>query len=480
MVADVKALHTPNPEIQRMERIFAAQKAAFRRQPFPEAHQRESHINRLKPMLVDNIDAIIEALNNDFTNRAADETRLAELMTSLEGIKYHAKQVRKWMKPRHRTMGLPQLPGKGWVEYQPKGVVGIIVPWNYPIFLAIGPLLAALAAGNRVMIKMSESTPHAGELLARLIGEVFDEQHVAVINGEVDVAQAFSSLPFDHLLFTGSTTVGKHIMRAAAANLTPVTLELGGKSPCIIGEDFPMDEAVERIAFGKVLNNGQTCVAPDYILCPQHRVEEFVDTWTALISKLFPTIADNPDFTAVINQRQLARLRDYLDDARQKGARVIEINPANEDLSACQKMAHTLILDVTDDMKIATDEIFGPLMMVIPYRGLNQAIDYVNERPRPLALYYMDWNDDNADRVLKYTHSGGVCINDTVNQAATDDLPFGGVGASGMGAYHGKEGFLTFSHAKAVYKKGKMNANSLILPPYNTRIHQMMYKMLLK
>lgn len=480
MVAEIKELQTDNAQIERMKRLFEAQKSAYRRQPYPSAEQRVEYIKQLKPMLLDNMDAWVNALNEDFGNRAADETKLAEMLTSVEGIKYHAKHVAKWMKPSKRKVGAAQWPGKTWVEYQPLGVVGIIVPWNYPLYLAIGPLLAALAAGNRVMIKMSESTPRTGALLEELIGRTFAEDHVAVVNGEVDVAAAFSSLPFDHLLFTGSTTIGRHIMRAAAENLTPVTLELGGKSPCIIGQDFPMKDAVERIAFGKCLNSGQTCVAPDYIMVPENRVEEFVDAWKAQVSRLYPTMVDNPDYTSIINDRQYRRLQGYLEEAREKGARVVEINPANEDFTGSGKIPHTLVLNVSDDMKIAQDEIFGPLMLVVPYQRLEDAVEYVNDRPRPLALYYLDWNPRNGEYVLHNTHSGGVCLNDTITQVGIDDVPFGGVGPSGMGHYHGPEGFLTFSKAKGVYKKGKMNATKHILPPYGRGMHKFIYKFMLK
>ncbi|WP_101674239.1 coniferyl aldehyde dehydrogenase [Alloalcanivorax mobilis] len=480
MVAEIKELQTENQHIERMRAVFAAQQTAARRQPYPGAAQRIEHIKQLKPMLLDNMDAWIEALNADFGNRSADETKLAELLTSVEGIKYHARHLSKWMKPAKRKVGAAQWPGKVWVEYQPLGVVGIIVPWNYPLYLAIGPLLSALAAGNRVMIKMSESTPRTGALLEELIGKTFAEEHVAVINGEVEVAAAFSSLPFDHLLFTGSTSVGKHIMRAAAENLTPVTLELGGKSPCIIGQDFPMKDAAERIAFGKCLNSGQTCVAPDYILCPEQRVDEFVDAWKSQVAKHYPTMLDNPDYTSIINERQHRRLTGYLQEANDKGARVVEINPANEDFSNSRKIPHTLVLNVSDEMKIAHDEIFGPIMLVVPYKTLDDAIAYVNERPRPLALYYFDWNADNGQRVLHETHSGGVCLNDTITQVGVDDIPFGGVGPSGMGHYHGQEGFLTFSKAKGVYKKGKMNATKHILPPYGRGMQKLVYKLLLK
>ncbi|MDX1802584.1 MAG: coniferyl aldehyde dehydrogenase [Alcanivorax sp.] len=480
MVAEVKELHSNSAALERMQKIFAAQKAAYRKQPYPSAEQRIELINRIKPMLLDHADAWVRAINDDFSNRASDETKLAELLITLEGLKYTTKKLRKWMKPQKRKVGALQWPGKTWVEYQPLGVVGIMVPWNYPIQLAVVPLITALAAGNRVMVKMSEATPATGALLEKLIAETFPEDQVAVVNGEVDVAQAFSSLPFDHLLFTGSTPVGKHIMRAAAANLTPVTLELGGKSPCIIGQDFPMKDAAERIAFGKCLNSGQTCVAPDYILCPENRVQEFVEAWQAQVAQSYPTMVDNPDYTAIVNQRQHSRLRSYLDDAREKGAQIIEINPANEDFSNSQKIPHTLVLNVKDDMQIAQDEIFGPLMMVIPYQTLDDAIEHVNDRPRPLALYYFDWNQSNCDKVLKNTHSGGVCLNDTISHVGVDDIPFGGIGASGMGAYHGPEGFLTFSKAKGIYRKGKFNGTKHILPPYDRGMHRLAFKFFLK
>ncbi|MAX56052.1 MAG: coniferyl-aldehyde dehydrogenase [Alcanivoracaceae bacterium] len=480
MVAEVKELQQNNTEIQRMQRIFDAQKAAYRQHPYPTAEQRIDLISRIRPMLVDHQDAWANAISADFTNRAVDETKLAEIMITLEGLKYTTKRLRKWMKPSKRHVSALSWPGKTWVEYQPLGVVGIMVPWNYPIQLAVVPLITALAAGNRVMVKMSEATPRTGALLEKLIGELFPEDQVAVINGEVDVAQAFSQLPFDHLLFTGSTAVGKHVMRAAANNLTPVTLELGGKSPCIIGQDFPMKDAAERIAFGKCLNSGQTCVAPDYILCPEHRMDEFIEAWKAQVAQSYPTMVNNPDFTAIVNERQHSRLTGYIQEAREKGATVIEINPANEDFTGSQKIPHTMVLNVTDDMRIAQDEIFGPLMIVVPYKTLNEAIEYVNDRPRPLALYYFDWNQDNCDQVLKHTHSGGVCLNDTISHVGVDDIPFGGIGPSGMGAYHGPEGFQTFSKAKGIYKKGKFNATRFILPPYGRGMHKFMFKHMLK
>lgn len=475
-------MSSPNTaeELQRLTTVLAAQREAYGRAPYPSLQERRDHLDRLERMLRQNIDAIVAALNADFGGRSADETKIAEIITSLEGIKYYRKRIKKWMQPERRGLGLMGFPGEATVVQQPLGVVGIIVPWNYPLYLALGPLIAALAAGNRAMIKMSEFTPRTGELVKSLLASEFDESHVAVFNGDVEVASAFSALPFDHLLFTGSTAVGRHIMRAAAENLTPVTLELGGKSPTIIGEDYPMKDAVERIAFGKCFNAGQTCVSPDYLLCPEHRVSEFVAEFTAQISAMYPTVIDNPDVTSIINERQHQRLSEYLTDAEAKGAKVIRVNPANEDFSNTRKMPYTLVLNVTDDMRIANEEIFGPILIVHSYKTLEEAVTYINARPRPLALYYFDWSNERARYVITHTHSGGVCINDTMTHVAIDDLPFGGVGDSGMGQYHGHEGFLTFSKPKSVFRKGRMNGTAMLLPPFNRKVHELVYKLMLK
>ncbi|MDF1780788.1 MAG: coniferyl aldehyde dehydrogenase [Alcanivoracaceae bacterium] len=480
MVAEVKTLHSESSEIERMETLFRLQREAFARQPYPAAECRLSQMAKVKDMLLSHVDEICDAINKDFGSRSADETKMMEIITSLEGVKYNSKHVRTWMKPEARSIGAMQWPARAWVSQQPLGVVGIIAPWNYPLYLAMGPLLAALAAGNRVMIKMSEFTPHIGSLLQTMLAKYFNEDEVAVINGEADVAAAFSSLAFDHLLFTGSTNVGRHVMRAAANNLTPVTLELGGKSPTIISEKFPMPDAASRIAFGKCFNAGQTCVATDYILCPEQRVEELIDALRAQVSEMYPTILNNPDYTSVVNDRQYARLQKVLADAREKGARIVEINPANEDLSTSRKIPLTLVMNISDDMLIAQEEIFGPLMPVVPFKALDDALQYVNERPRPLALYYFDYNDANSRHVINNTHSGGVSLNDTISHVGVDDMGFGGVGPSGMGRYHGKEGFLTFSNPKSVLRKGRINFTKSSLPPFGRGIHNFLYKLMLK
>jgi coniferyl-aldehyde dehydrogenase len=362
------------------------------------------------------------------------------------------------------------------VVYQPLGVVGVIVPWNYPLYLAVGPMVGALAAGNRVMLKLSESTPATGLLLKELLARIFPEDLVCVVLGEADVGVAFSRLPFDHLLFTGSTSVGKHVMRAAAENLTPVTLELGGKSPAIVSRDVPLKDAAERIAFGKTLNAGQTCVAPDYVLVPEDRVGAFVEAYRQAVKGFYPTLADNADYTAIINERQLARLNGYVSDATSKGALLIPLFEQGQG----RRMPHSVLLNVSDEMTVMQDEIFGPLLPIVPYRDLEQAFAYINQRPRPLALYYFGYDKREQHRVLHETHSGGVCLNDTLLHVAQDDMPFGGIGPSGMGHYHGHEGFLTFSKAKGVLIKQRFNAARLIYPPYGRSIQKLIQKLFIR
>ena len=476
MVADISYLQQTQQAINELQHSFDLQRAAFAAMPMPSAEQRIQWLNALAELISQERQSLIDAISQDFSNRAADETLLAEIMPSLHGIHYARKRLKKWMKPSRRRVGLAFMPASAKVIYQPLGVIGVIVPWNYPLYLAIGPLVGALAAGNRVMIKMSESTPATSQLLKDLLARIFPEDLVSVALGEADVGVAFSKLPFDHLLFTGATSIGKHVMRAAADNLTPVTLELGGKSPALVSAEVPIEDAAERIAFGKTLNAGQTCVAPDYVLVPQARLEAFVEAYRAAVLKFFPTLSDNPDYTAIINERQLARLRSYLDDAQQHGARVLPLYPQDQE----RRLGQTLVLNVDDQMKLMQEEIFGPLLPVIPYANLDEALAYINARPRPLALYYFGYDKTEQQRVLHETHSGGVCINDTLLHVAQDDMPFGGVGPSGMGHYHGHEGFLTFSKAKGVFIKQRFNAAKMIYPPYGKWIQKLVYKLFVR
>lgn len=476
MVADIAYLQQTQQQISQLESLLERQRQAYRANPMPDAGQRIAWLKSLANLLVTEQKAIIDAINADFSNRSADETLLAEVLPSLHGVHYAAKRVKKWMKPSRRSVGMQFMPASAKVIYQPLGVVGVIVPWNYPLFLAIGPLTGALAAGNRVMIKMSESTPASARMLKELLAKIFPEDMVAVVEGEVDVGVAFSKLPFDHLLFTGATSIGKHVMRAAAENLTPVTLELGGKSPAVISASVPMKDAAERIAFGKSLNAGQTCVAPDYVLVPQNRVDEFVEAYRQVVQGFFPKLENNPDYTAIINERQLNRLNGYLADAQARGATVIPLFPQSQG----RRLPQALLLNVNDEMKVMQEEIFGPLLPVIPYQNLEQALNYINERDRPLALYYFGYDKREQDHVLAQTHSGGVCLNDTLLHVAQDDMPFGGVGPSGMGHYHGHEGFLTFSKAKGVFSKPRFNAARVIYPPYGKALQKLVYKLFIR
>jgi acyl-CoA reductase-like NAD-dependent aldehyde dehydrogenase len=436
-------------------------------------------LQRLRVLLRAHGDELADAVSRDFRGRAVQETRLLEIFPSVEAVAHARRSLRKWIKPRRAATNFWFRPGRSCVVFQPLGVVGIVVPWNYPIYLAVGPAVSALAAGNRVMIKMSESAPATGALFAALVARYFPPEVLAVFNGGPDVAREFTALPFDHLLFTGSTEVGRHVMRAAAANLTPVTLELGGKSPAIVGRGIEVAEAAGRILFAKCLNAGQTCVAPDYVLVPEERLEGFVAAASQAVARLYPRLADNPDYTAIIDERHRARLAAWRDEARERGARVTEINPAAEDFSASPKLAPTLIVGAPDDTRVMREEIFGPLLPLVPYRTTDEAIAYVNARPRPLALYVFDHDGRTVDAVVARTVSGGVSVNEAILHLAQDDLPFGGVGPSGMGEYHGRAGFETFSKRKAVFFQSRLNGLKLFRPPYGARFDKLL-KVLLR
>lgn len=480
MIATVTELHSPNAEIARLTSIHQQQRLAFRQQPMPSYAQRISDLKRLKTAILAMQDELADAVYHDFSCRSRDETRIAEIMTSVEGINYTCKKLRGWMKPSKRHVGMLFAPSHNHVMYQPLGVVGIMVPWNYPIQLTLVPLLTALAAGNRAMIKLSEFTPATNHVLRKLLAGVFHENQVAVIEGEVDVSSAFSEVPWDHLLFTGSTAVGRIVMAAAAKNLTPVTLELGGKSPAIIAPGANLQDAVERICFGKSLNAGQTCIAPDYVLVPEEHEKAFIDTYLATFARMYPAVKTNDDYTAIINDRQHQRLQSWVDDAQQRGAKITVVNPAQEDFSGTRKMPLHIIQNATDDMKVLQEELFGPILPVIPYRTLENAIDYVNDRDRPLALYFFSYNKQQQRVILERTHAGGVTINDTLMHIAQDDMPFGGIGPSGMGHYHGHEGFIALSKAKAVHRKGRFNSGQFIYPPYGGALQKLIHKLFIR
>ncbi|CAK9042040.1 Probable coniferyl aldehyde dehydrogenase (CALDH) [Durusdinium trenchii] len=438
----------------------------------PDHKTRITRLDKLHNAILEYRSRLIAAVSNDFSNRAAAETDIAEIMPLLDGIAYYRRKLRRLMKPRNRHVPLTLMPAKVEVRYQPVGVVGIVVPWNFPIFLALSPLVGALAAGNRAMLKASEFAPATGELMQQMMSEIFDEDEVAIVTGGVDVATEFTKLPFDHLVFTGSTQVGRIVMRAAAENLTPVTLELGGKSPAIIHEEFPIAKAASRIAFGKGINAGQVCVSPDYVLCPRDSLNAFCSEFADAITTSYPTLRTNQDYTSIITDRQKERLEGYLKDAVEKGAELITINPQGEDLSDTRKLPVTLVLNATEDMMLMQEEIFGPILPVLSYDSLDEALGFVNNRPRPLALYYFDWNSNRANEVLARTHSGGACINDTMSHVMADDIPFGGIGPSGMGHYHGEEGFRAFSKAKGVVRKGRINSTAFVAPPWGNVMYR--------
>jgi len=471
MTAEVIQITESKKQIKHMNQVFEEQKAAFRKNPMPSCQERIANLKKLRDALMDNQQAIIDAISQDFSCRSTEETKLAELMTSVHGIDYTIKNLKSWMAIDKKKVSPLFQPATSFVQYQPLGVIGIISPWNYTVALSMGPLIAALAAGNRAMIKMSEFTPATSESFKQMIAEIFTEDHVAVVTGGADVASKFTQLPFNHILFTGSTSVGKHVMRAAAENLTPVTLELGGKSPVLIHESFPTNQVAERIASCKVLNAGQTCIAPDYVLCQKNKIEDLIDDLRLVVSEAFPTMRDNDEYTAIVNERQFLRLKKVLRDAEDKGASIIPINPANEDFTdnPTQKIPPTLIINPDDDALCMQDEIFGPLLPIKSYKNFEETINYINEKPRPLAAYYFGKDKIEEKRFLTGTTSGGVSINDVMFHMLQKDLPFGGVGPSGMGAYHGIEGFKTFSHAKGVYRQPKRIPVAKLagfMPPY--------------
>ncbi len=453
--------------LERVRELFELQRAAFARDPMPSYDVRISRLRMLHDTLLAKKEEIAAAASADYGGRSWHETMFLDVFGVTSIIRYTMAHLREWMRPRRRAVDLFLQPARAQVLFQPKGVVGIIGPWNYPVYLSIGPLCAALAAGNRAIVKPSEVVPATSEVIARMLADAFDENLVVTVTGGPDVAQALSSLPLDHLFFTGSSTVARSVMRSAAENLTPVTLELGGKSPAIVHRDYPVAKAVKRIVVGKFFNAGQTCVAPDYVLVHTDRRDELVDELKREIGRSYPTLRDNPDYTGIVNEPHRKRLLDLVDDARSKGATMVEINPAAESFrDGTTKIAPTLIVGGDDRMRVMQEEIFGPLLPIVAFDDLSGAIDFVNRRPRPLSLYYFDDDAARADRVLQSTISGGAGINEAALQVLDADLPFGGIGESGMGAYHGELGFETFSHRKAVLARGRINSANLLAPPY--------------
>jgi coniferyl-aldehyde dehydrogenase len=464
MALDVNRQHAMADALSRM-------KSAHIREGQPDRDTRAGWIDRAIALLVENQDALCAAVSADFGHRSKDQTAFADLVQSVGALKHARKNLRTWMKPVRRPVEFPLglLGARAELHYQPKGVVGIVAPWNFPISMVFSPLAGIFAAGNRALAKPSEFTERTSALMADLAAQYFDPEVFAIVTGGSEVGQAFTALPFDHMIFTGSTTVGRHVMRAAAENLTPVTLELGGKSPTVIGISADMAKSARRIMHGKTLNAGQICTAPDYVLLPKDRTEAFVQAATRAIGEMYPSgLKDNDDYSSIINQRHYDRLMGLVQDARDKGAQIVTLNPKDESFAQQphHKIPPHLILDATEDMKVMQEEIFGPLLPVLTYERIDEAIAGINARPRPLALYYFGDEDEERDLVLNNTTAGGVTVNDTLFHVAQEELPFGGIGPSGMGNYHGWEGFLTFSHAKGVYRQAGSELIRLFRPPY--------------
>lgn len=472
-MADDQAMRSPSEASAGAEgrRLFALQHAASRREAIPDAALRRDRLDRLRAMLAENDAAFTDAIAQDFGVRSRTETELLEIVPTLNAIRFARKKVARWMQPERRKVDPMFQPAKAWVRWEPLGVIGIISPWNYPLQLAVSPLVDAFAAGNRAMVKPSELTPAFSELLRRLIAERFDEAEAAVVTGGVEAGQAFASLPFDHLLFTGSTAIGRKVYQAAAANLTPVTLELGGKSPAIVCPDYDLEKAARSIAFGKFLNAGQTCIAPDYVLVPDGKAEAFAKALIAEARRSYPAIAGNDDYSAIISPRHHQRLAEAVERARDAGAKVI----AHEDEGAAgkRKIGPTVLLGAPEESLFLTEEIFGPVLPVVPYRDLDEAVAFVRGRDRPLALYCFSADNRQHKRVLDGAISGGATLNGTLLHVAQEHLPFGGVGPSGIGAYHGQEGFKRFSHARGVHKVGFINVFEKLGPPWGKMARNM-------
>lgn len=445
---------------EQLQIDFLALQSAYGSKPAPTYEERVVVLKKLKASIIENEQEIYDALKKDYGYRSEFDTLMADVLPSVAGINYAIKNLKKWMKPSKRHSGLMLMPSKVRVHYQPLGVVGVITPWNFPVFLALGPAVQALAAGNRVMIKMSEFTPHANHALKKVVANLSD--HIKIIEGEADVGAAFSALPFDHLIFTGSSAVGKMVAKSAADNLTPITLELGGKSPTIIDESINMGIAVDALIVGKSVNSGQICVSPDYVFVHESRKEEFITTFIERYSEYHLNSKNENTQTHIVSQKQHKRLLGFLEDAKSKGGRIHAVRPLESNQG--KRVYPHLVTDLNDEMDILKEEIFGSILPVLTYTNIDEVIRYINARPRPLALYIMSKNKSLIDNILKSTHSGGVAINDSAMHVAADDAPFGGVGNSGMGHYHGHEGFLTFSKAKTVlYSSSWLPKNRIIL-----------------
>lgn len=463
-----------------MQEIFKQQRLAFDAAPYPDLVSRRDKLKRLKQQVIRYQDLIASAIHSDFDSRSIDESKLLDVLGSVLELNHTIRHVRRWMRPSKRQTELLFLSNALQVQYQPKGVVGIIVPWNFPVYLAIGPLTAALAAGNRVMIKLSELTPASNTILRRLLAEIFDEDEVAVFGEEIVNPGDFTSLPFNHIIFTGSPAVGRMVMRSAAENLSPVTLELGGKSPALVLADYPLADAAKRIVHGKSTNAGQICVAPDYALIPKAKIKDFVAECITHFKMMFgENIQHNTQYTSIINDRHLQRIQDILQDAEQHGAQIIQCAEYDIDVNGRRMPLH-LVINCTANMRILKEELFGPVLPIVTYEQLSDAIHYIQADEHPLALYCFSYNAKALDFIFKNTLSGGVTVNDWGWHVVNHDAPFGGIGQSGMGSYHGIEGFKELSHAKTIFKRHRFFPSQLFYPPYGTWIQKLLITFFIK
>ena len=478
--------------LQEMENILKLQKKLHIEEGPASIELRKDRLNRCIAMLKEYNEEILDALQKDFGNRDPKASFFSEIVSTIGVLEHALKNIDKWTKDEKRPSNVNQpffirlmmgfLGSKSYIKYQPLGTVGVISPWNFPVNLVLAPLAGIFAAGNRTMIKPSELTPATSEITKIMFEAYFDKSEAAVFTGDAEVGAAFSALPFDHLLFTGGTQIGKKVMKAASENLVPVTLELGGKSPVIVDEDANLSEVAKKVMRGKTMNAGQICLAPDYLMLPKGKSKEFANASSEVIGEMFEDLKYNEDYTSVINERHYERINELVADAKEKGAEVLEINPADEDFEQQElhKIPPTLVLNPTDDMKIMQEEIFGPVLPVKEYDDFNETVSYVNSKERPLGLYLFSKDKDKEKKVLENTTSGGVTLNDVIWHIGQEELPFGGVGPSGTGSYHGHDGFKEFSHAKAVYKQFSADLMAQMMPPYKGKMFESMKNQILK
>ena len=471
---------------ENMNDVLNIQKKKFIKDGPPSINLRVDRLNRLTSMLVENRYAFTEALSSDFGSRSQNASLMPDVYTVLPEITNAIKNIKRWTKDEKRSSNMPfsLFGAKSYIRYEPLGTIGMISPWNFPVNLAFGPLASIFAAGNQVMHKPSELTPETAALMKELCDKAYDQDEFATFLGGPETGEAFSKLNFDHLLYTGSGNVGKHVMNAAAQNLVPVTLELGGKSPVVVGNSADIQASAKRVMFGKTMNAGQICLAPDYVMVHKDKKEEFISEAEKAVADYYPNIKNNDDYTSIINERHFDRLNGLIDDAREKGATINQINPSNEDFSQQEffKIPPTIITDTSDDMRVMKEEIFGPILPVLEYTDVEEALDTINSKDRPLGLYYFGTDKNEQSNVLDNTSSGGVTINNVVGHIQQQDLPFGGVGPSGMGRYHSQDGFKNFSNARAVFKDVPFFMDNLafgmIRPPYKEGFENFIKKIL--